>query len=753
MEATIESKTSINPSDFFPEFQEQLFILNSDLIVLFANKTAYEASNKQEKDIRGSKCADICRIKNINLKSCPCLKAISTGQSETAELFNKSLGRRFTVRAIPVYDKTHIIRKIIVLKSEILNYEKIYEKSDFYKSLYLSLFNLGTLTILQIDPVMGQILEANPAACKFYGYKHELLTRKTFADLCISMNHKEMYNLLNMGSGAQSYMSLQQRTAEGIQKDVLASFSTVKDKENSVLVVITDISEHFIREDKLFRTNLVLQAKMKKLSFISSMCDKFKLYTSDTDSLLADLKNSLWEYYKGSPVQGFEIKFEDSIIQEGGIGVSDWLDVMEVPVTLKNETAGSISVFYEKSANSLSPDFDANEEKQFLGLLAEKLKLCAEKKGMQEQIFQTKKWYELLAENSADMLVILDESLNEIFISPSSINLCGYSPEILHKISFFNIIVPEEKDAVKKAIMTFCQKQHETLELSYQIQHLDHSIHWVECQAKKTYDKSGKLKTFLINLRNIDQKRSYEQKLIEAKNKAEESDKLKTAFLSNISHEIRTPLNAISGFSQLLQLEGLSDHNKADYLPMINSATDDLMQTIDRIIEISQVSVGSVKMKNEIFDLNSLMDELISLGISKLARQNKSHIAFESKMDENVHKFNGDRKYLYRVLYHLIDNAVKFTHQGCITIGYTANENNKVEFFVKDTGIGIQPELQQIIFQKFVQGEEYLTRQYSGNGLGLAICKGLIEKMNGKLWLSSLPALGSTFSFTLPLIN
>ncbi|KAB2868922.1 MAG: response regulator [Bacteroidales bacterium] len=242
------------------------------------------------------------------------------------------------------------------------------------------------------------------------------------------------------------------------------------------------------------------------------------------------------------------------------------------------------------------------------------------------------------------------------------------------------------------------------------------------------------LKKYLIKIRN-------------AELKAKESDKLKTAFLQNISHEIRTPMNGIIGFAQLLDRDNLTEDQKQSYINIIISSSNQLLSIVNDVLDISLIESGNIIAKSEVVNLNELIDEVY---LSLLPTIN-SNVSFEIKKDLSNNKsiVITDKSKLRQILNNLINNANKFTKSGRITVGYKL-KNNEIEFYIEDTGIGIDPSLQDKIFDRFTQAEVEITRQYGGTGLGLAICKGNIKLLNGRVWVCSEINKGSIFYFTIP---
>jgi PAS domain S-box-containing protein len=236
-----------------------------------------------------------------------------------------------------------------------------------------------------------------------------------------------------------------------------------------------------------------------------------------------------------------------------------------------------------------------------------------------------------------------------------------------------------------------------------------------------------------------------------AKNKAEESDKLKSAFLSNISHEIRTPMNAILGFSEFLLEPGLSAENMKNYVQIINSSCQQLLSVISDIVDISKIETGQIIILSEFVNVNNLLNDLLAT-YRKIVDPEKLQLKFSATNPNDLIQIKSDGNRIKQVFCNLLNNSIKFTKEGEIEFGYKTNPDF-ITFYVKDTGIGITQENQKFIFERFRQVETSIAREYGGNGLGLSISKALVEKMGGKITVNSEIESGSTFTFTIPYVK
>jgi two-component system CheB/CheR fusion protein len=255
----------------------------------------------------------------------------------------------------------------------------------------------------------------------------------------------------------------------------------------------------------------------------------------------------------------------------------------------------------------------------------------------------------------------------------------------------------------------------------------------------------GMVKTFT----DITRLKKVEKKLINAKNQAEESDRLKSAFLANMSHEIRTPMNSIIGFSDLLNEENIDKPTKENYLNIIQNAGNDLLKLIDDIIDIAKIEAGQIKLKIENVSLKKMISDLYVMynkNSNLIANNVKLKLIDSDKICDNILT---DELRVKQIIINLLNNAIKFTHNGEIEFGYYL-DGAFIQFFVKDTGIGLTKEQIKVIWERFRQADDSTTKKYGGAGLGLSISKGIVNLFGGKIWAESEMCKGTIFYFTIP---
>ncbi|MGC8803176.1 MAG: PAS domain-containing protein [Bacteroidales bacterium] len=275
---------------------------------------------------------------------------------------------------------------------------------------------------------------------------------------------------------------------------------------------------------------------------------------------------------------------------------------------------------------------------------------------------------------------------------------------------------------------------------------------WVSATKIPIKDAKGNI-TGLVGISiDITERRKVEDKLREAKEKAEAADRLKTAFLANMSHEIRTPMNGIIGFSNLLRTPGLTEEEKKEYLDHITSCGNSLLNLIDDIIDIAKIEAGQLKLRFSEYNINKLLDELYDTFLTIMQKENKGIIQLrvsKTLPNQQAHIYT-DPFRLKQIMSNLLSNAVKFTLHGSIEFGYQLKNKQQLIFYVKDTGIGIPADKLTVIFERFGQIVDNQHINKKGTGLGLTISYNLAKMLGGDLWVESELNKGSTFYVSVP---
>ncbi len=312
---------------------------------------------------------------------------------------------------------------------------------------------------------------------------------------------------------------------------------------------------------------------------------------------------------------------------------------------------------------------------------------------------------------------------------------------------YLSFVHPEDKDLVDETIQNHL-KDKEPYDITHKLLTCDNKIKYVNEKCHSIFDKQGNIILSKGTIADITEQVCYQQELLRAKEKAEESDRLKTEFLNNLSHEIRTPMNGIIGFSDFLNKPDLDNNKRNYYIRIIQNSSKQLLRTIDDILEISTLSTQKVQLNTETFCLNDLLMELHS--IFNLRAQVRSIPIYLMKgLSERQSRVRTDKTKLTKIISNLIDNSLRYTVSGYIEVGYTLIKDN-LELYVKDTGIGIDPTNHKKIFERFSQEEKELSKKTGGLGLGLSIAQENARLINGNIRVDSSKGNGATFFVTIP---
>jgi len=307
---------------------------------------------------------------------------------------------------------------------------------------------------------------------------------------------------------------------------------------------------------------------------------------------------------------------------------------------------------------------------------------------------------------------------------------------------------PDDLDSCIQTFITAFDKR-EPFEMEYRLMHVSGEYRWLLDMGTPNYNLNGEFIGYIGHCFDINDRKKMETELLVSKEKAEESDRLKSAFLANMSHEIRTPLNSIIGFSDLLLDPDFGQDQRDEFIRMIGASGNNLLNIINDIIDLSKIESGQISFKISRLSIQKLIGD-----IQKEYSYRAVEKGIELRLDPSTSNlkdiyFESDELRLKQILINFVGNAIKFTEKGYIEIGFRIEEN-RIEFYVKDTGIGIPEEYHEKIFERFRQVDSSYTRKYGGNGLGLAISKSLAELLGGEIWMESEVGKGSTFFFTIP---
>jgi PAS domain S-box-containing protein len=396
-------------------------------------------------------------------------------------------------------------------------------------------------------------------------------------------------------------------------------------------------------------------------------------------------------------------------------------------------------------------DYVLKEEIKRLGPAVKRaLEIAALKRethATQQALRESEARFRDLAENASDLLYRYEFIPERKFsyVCPAFTSITGYTPEELYADPLIvnKIIHPSDRDKLEEIAGGMIDTEKPvTLSLSKK----DGSRLWTEHKIVYVRDRDNNIMVIDGIARDVTERKQAEVKIRKALEKAEQSDRLKTAFLNNLSHEIRTPLNAITGFSDILLEPGISREQIKNCINIIRVSSSQLIRVVEDIIHISTIETGQLEVYENRVNINRLFDRI------KLKYRDRAElkgIALETHRGPGNPEIITDQDKLEYVLSQLVDNAIKFSDKG--NVGVTCDlKGGYISFSVSDAGIGVEPEMLSDIFRRFHQTAIDISQKRGGLGLGLPISKAFIESLGGKIWADSIPGKGSVFSFCIP---
>ncbi|MEZ5107071.1 MAG: response regulator [Draconibacterium sp.] len=384
-----------------------------------------------------------------------------------------------------------------------------------------------------------------------------------------------------------------------------------------------------------------------------------------------------------------------------------------------------------------------------LGILMNRQLQNWENEKAKDRFIESEKRFARIMQNINMFFINLDLKGNFISCNKYLLKYTGYTEEELIGKSAVDLFVPsDDKEEAVDIVGELIQNKTEVYYHEEKIRTKDNQILHVMSHITLLKDGAGKIQGISILAENITEKNAIIAKLQEAKEKAEESNRLKSVFLQNVSHEIRTPMNGIIGFIGLLKDSPVDEETRKQFYEIINKSGERLLATVNDLIDISQIETQQIKVNKSDVSLFEILENHLDTGIY-LATKKNNKIICTNKYLHSETVLNTDRKLLNSIFTNLVNNAMKFTSDGTIEIG-SRNEDNNIVFFVKDTGIGIPEKRLDAIFDRFVQADLTLSRPHEGSGLGLSIAKAYAQLLGGDLWVESEEGKGSTFFFSIP---
>lgn len=364
-----------------------------------------------------------------------------------------------------------------------------------------------------------------------------------------------------------------------------------------------------------------------------------------------------------------------------------------------------------------------------------------------KQIKESETKYKALIENSNDAIYLRTGNKLEI-VNQQFLKMFEYSVEELLGSNFdiLNLIAPADRERIRPYLIPAFQKDKRPQKLEFKI--ITKSGICKEISVSLSYLLRGELLSTQGLMRDVTIENEQARQIILSRDKAEESDRLKSIFLANMSHEIRTPMNGILGFAKLLKKPNLSPSKQETFINVIEKSGKRMLSTINDLVNISKIEAGQMEILLTDVNIKELCENLNTF-FNIEAEQKALKLKFKANEINDEKIIHSDADKVFAIFTNLIKNAIKYTIQGKIEFGFSI-EDNQLKAYVKDTGIGIAKDRQKAIFDRFVQADLSITKGYEGSGLGLSISKAYIDMLGGEMSLISDKGKGSTFNFSLP---
>ncbi len=594
--------------------------------------------------------------------------------------------------------------------------------------------NYGSI-ITNID---GEILYLNEHYAKMHGWSRDELIGRNFSLLHPEELSQEVAALMEIiqDKGSLNAVEFSNRRKDGAIFYTLNNATLLRDEHNNPKMVASTAID--ITEEKAARMELLKLSQAIRQSPVSIVITNL-----DGEIEYVNPKFTQVTGYSFAEALGQNPRILKSGRQEDAVYIDLWQTISQGKIwrgeLLNKKKNGDI--FWE--AVSISPIFNQDAIVSHYIAIKEDItgKKDTEAKLLEAQRIAKLGTYEL------------EVAAGVFKVSEVMAGIYGFTNKLAFSIAeWLSLTYHEDREKMRQHLMVDVLENGSLVDVEFRIvRNNDNAVRWLHALGKLHYNDQGKAVSLIGTSRDITELKNYETQLIIAKDKAEESSRLKTAFINNISHEIRTPMGGILGFGEFMLNDDLSAAEKLDYYNIVKQSTDRLQQTVTDIMDISELKAGSLKPNTGEVYIGLVMTHFLDKTKLLCAKKNVL-VSLEIAAEHEDIILRTDEELLSKILGHLLGNAEKFTKSGRINFGYSLKDQ-WVEFFVQDTGEGIEADKLETVFEPFMQEDVSITRGHEGSGLGLSIARGIAELLGGKLWGESKKGVGSTFFFTLPLVT
>jgi PAS domain S-box-containing protein len=654
--------------------------------------------------------------------------------------------------ALQVLSSTHsnALTRLGEAKNALLECEEKHRQLFANNPQPMLIFDIETLAFLDV----------NQAMTEHYGYSREEFLNMTIKDIRPAEDVPELLtSLFDIGQGFSSTSSWRHQKKNG---DIFpvenVAYSVMFHGRAARHVLVHDISEQISVEkegkmaiEKLLNERLLLRTLIDnipdsiyckdlgcrktlvnkaELSFMGAKTEAEVLGKNDFDNYPVELAEKFYAddqsvIQNGKPV----LNREEYVLDENGS--KRWLLSSKLPLRDKdNQVIGIVGIGRD----------------------------ITDRKMVEEDLKESEERHRTILQTAMDGFWLFDINGKMLEVNKTYCQMSGFSENEILNMSIIDLIADQVLQNVAERLQKVMKMGEDRFESIHRRK--DGSTFYVEVSIQYQQAEGGRFVTFVHDITN---RKRDELELHLAKEKAVESDRLKSAFLANMSHEIRTPMNGILGFTELLKMPGLTGEQQDEYIQIIKQSGDRMLNIINDIVDISKIEAGQVELYLSETNLNEQLDYIFTFFKPEVEGKGMG-LSYKNGLGKADAIIVTDREKLYAILTNLVKNAIKYSDQGFIEFGYVMRKSkavgtdpgtgktvaNELQFYVSDTGIGVPQNRQKAIFDRFVQADISDTRAFEGAGLGLSITRAYVEMLGGKIWMESEEGKGSTFYFTLP---
>lgn len=715
--------------------------------VLFLNPVAAKLTGWKIEDAVGRPLSEVFRIVNAFTREVvenPVKKVLSTGfvvgiANHTVLISKDGTEYHISDSAAPIVDQeTNAFAGIVMVFSDVSEKYKLQQKLQDSEFIFRRLYEVSADPILLLDD--AGFFDCNEATLKLLGYnnKSELLGKQPWeispekqfdGTSSLEKAFQMIRKALDDGYNKFEWVHLN-KNGEELFVEVMLTPIILNGKQ-TFYTIWRDITEKKIAEQQLIESESKFRNIFEKHSAIKIIIDPDTLTFYDF--------NSAAEKFYGYSREQLIGKNVDLINKAPKDFISNKIKSILTNKNLDFETIHTLSNGEKRDVHLFASTIEINHKNYIHFIIVDISNLKLAERNL-------KLLYKAIEQSPTTFVITNTEGEIE-YVNPKFTELTGYSfQEVFEQNPRILKSGVHPQDFYENLWDTITSGNTWTGELCNRKK--DGTLYWENTLISPIVNDLNEITNYIKISEDVTEKKRIYEEIIFAKQKAEESEKLKTAFLQNMSHEIRTPLNGVIGFSNLLAKKELSKTEIFEYSSIIQVSAQRLLEIVNNILDISKIETGQINLSYSEFSVNTLIKNIYSI-FSLTAREKGVELNYSVALDDNLSMINSDETKIHQILSNLVNNALKFTKEGSIDFGYEVKDDNLI-FFVNDTGIGIPSDMQSKIFERFVQADMGLTRNFEGAGLGLSICRGLVQLLGGDIWLESELGKGSKFYFSVP---